>query len=133
MNVTVAFLRIVYDALPEARRRALFLPGVSWSARGIRVESSPVAVGSEAHRALVGAVAKFATRIYIETAEGARRCAWCGCTDDFACNGGCAWIQPDRCSACRDRRAPEPSHPLAPGALSPGALDTAASRRRRAR
>lgn len=129
-RVTIAFLRLIYDALPEARRRAIFLPGVTWSARGIRVESSPVVVGSALHRDLARAVAKHATQVYIETPDDARRCVWCGCTDQFACAGSCSWVQADRCSACRDRREPEPTHQLAPGALTPGALDTAATKRR---
>ncbi len=29
-----------------------------------------------------------------------RRCRECGCTDKFACEGGCSWVAPDLCSAC---------------------------------
>jgi hypothetical protein len=29
-----------------------------------------------------------------------RTCATCGCTDDRACAGGCAWVTPDCCSKC---------------------------------
>lgn len=129
-RVTVVLLAIIYDALPSARRLALFAPGVAWWARGPRVESSPVEVGSAQHRALVGAVEKSATRIYVESDVGARRCAWCGCTDNFRCVGGCSWILPERCSACRDRREPEPRHRLAPGSPTPGALAAAAKRGR---
>lgn len=28
-------------------------------------------------------------------------CRICGCTDDHACPGGCYWVEPDLCSACR--------------------------------
>lgn len=28
-----------------------------------------------------------------------RACRYCGCTDDRACPGGCAWVAPDVCSA----------------------------------
>lgn len=129
-RVSVAFLRQLYDALPAPHRAALWVAGVTWSARSIRVESSLVAVGSEAHRALVAAVERHATRVFVEIPEDAQRCRWCGCVNTFACVGGCAWVQIDRCSACRDRRTPEPTHALAPGALTPGALDTAATRRR---
>lgn len=31
-----------------------------------------------------------------------RACRVCGCTDDRACAGGCAWIAEDLCSACED-------------------------------
>lgn len=27
-------------------------------------------------------------------------CRGCGCTDEFACPGGCFWIAPGLCSAC---------------------------------
>jgi len=29
-----------------------------------------------------------------------RRCRVCGCTDDRACLGGCAWVSADLCSTC---------------------------------
>lgn len=29
-------------------------------------------------------------------------CRNCGCTDDYACDGGCSWVEPDLCSACVD-------------------------------
>lgn len=129
-RVTVALLALVYDALPPARRLALFAPGVAWWARGPRVESAPVEVGGAQHLALVGAVERHATRIYVEADVGARRCAWCGCTDAFRCVGGCSWILPERCSACRDRREPEPRHRLAPGAPTPAEVEAAAKRGR---
>lgn len=28
-----------------------------------------------------------------------RACRYCGCTDDHACPGGCAWVAPDVCSS----------------------------------
>lgn len=31
-----------------------------------------------------------------------RHCRVCGCTDDRACEGGCAWVADDLCSACED-------------------------------
>lgn len=27
-------------------------------------------------------------------------CAYCGCTDEAPCEGGCFWLQPGRCSKC---------------------------------
>ena len=27
-------------------------------------------------------------------------CRVCGCTDEKACAGGCAWFEPDLCSLC---------------------------------
>lgn len=35
-----------------------------------------------------------------------RTCRVCGCTDDTACPGGCAWVpdDPDRCTACPEQR-----------------------------
>jgi hypothetical protein len=32
----------------------------------------------------------------------ARSCRSCGCTDAFACPGGCSWVDQDLCSACDD-------------------------------
>lgn len=32
--------------------------------------------------------------------SGARACRSCGCTDLWACDGGCAWVEDDLCSAC---------------------------------
>lgn len=29
-------------------------------------------------------------------------CRECGCTDDYACEGGCYWVEPDLCSACAE-------------------------------
>lgn len=30
-----------------------------------------------------------------------RACRVCGCTEQAACPGGCAWVEADLCSACR--------------------------------
>jgi hypothetical protein len=30
-----------------------------------------------------------------------RQCRACGCTDIRACAGGCYWVEPDLCSACK--------------------------------
>ena len=32
--------------------------------------------------------------------SGARSCRTCGCTDQWACEGGCEWINADLCSTC---------------------------------
>lgn len=29
-----------------------------------------------------------------------RRCRVCGCTDEWACEGGCYWVEEDLCSTC---------------------------------
>lgn len=29
-----------------------------------------------------------------------RRCRECGCTDNFACDDGCEWVEDDLCSRC---------------------------------
>jgi len=31
-----------------------------------------------------------------------RTCRECGCTDEYGCDGGCEWIEPDLCSACAE-------------------------------
>lgn len=35
-----------------------------------------------------------------EPRTGARACRECGCTDRYACPGGCSWAAADLCSAC---------------------------------
>lgn len=35
-------------------------------------------------------------------------CAECGCTDDWACPGGCSWFAVDLCSRCASSGRPEP-------------------------
>lgn len=36
---------------------------------------------------------------------GIRQCHQCGCTDDFACDGGCEWVADNLCSCCKDNIA----------------------------
>ena len=31
-----------------------------------------------------------------------QKCAFCGCTDDCACPGGCSWVAGDLCSRCAE-------------------------------
>jgi hypothetical protein len=35
---------------------------------------------------------------------GIRQCRACGCTDEYACEGGCSWAQEDLCSNCAPGR-----------------------------
>lgn len=30
-------------------------------------------------------------------------CRVCACTDECACEGGCSWVEPDLCSACKQK------------------------------
>lgn len=131
-RVTFAVLASLYDVLPVERRLRIYVASVTWSARATRVESSPVAVGGALYRALHGAVVTLGTG-YVEIAEDAARCRWCGCSQSFACAGGCAWVQVDRCSACRDLREEIPSQRLAPGAVTPAAAAALVAARRRGR
>ncbi len=39
-------------------------------------------------------------RRYRATVLGLRACRACGCTDDWACDEGCSWAEPDLCSGC---------------------------------
>lgn len=32
---------------------------------------------------------------------GIRQCRQCGCTEDFACDGGCEWAEEKLCSRCK--------------------------------
>lgn len=32
-----------------------------------------------------------------------QKCRVCGCTDDYACPGGCYWVEPDLCSKCAEK------------------------------
>ena len=38
--------------------------------------------------------------IIIDDTIAERRCRRCGCTDTWACIGGCSWVAADLCSAC---------------------------------
>jgi hypothetical protein len=40
-----------------------------------------------------------ARRLYGQL-SGAVACRVCGCSDDWACDEGCDWAEPDLCSAC---------------------------------
>ncbi len=33
-----------------------------------------------------------------------RTCRVCGCTDQYACDGGCWWVERDLCSACTNKQ-----------------------------
>jgi hypothetical protein len=35
-----------------------------------------------------------------------RSCRVCGCTDEFACDGGCEWVEADLCSHCVEEDLP---------------------------
>lgn len=41
------------------------------------------------------------------TAEKVRTCRECGCTDEYGCDGGCEWVEPDLCSACTEGQSAE--------------------------
>lgn len=124
-RVTFAVLALLYDALPPWRRLLLAVPGVAWSVRGPRVESSPVELGTATHRALHAAMASAGVG-HVEIPEDATRCRWCGCVEMFACPGGCGWVQLGRCSECQLAREAVPSQRLTPGALTPAASAAAA-------
>jgi hypothetical protein len=32
-------------------------------------------------------------------------CRVCGCTEEEACEGGCAWAEPDLCTACVEKES----------------------------
>jgi hypothetical protein len=39
-------------------------------------------------------------RFHEEDITKAPVCRVCGCSDFFACKGGCSWVEPDLCSSC---------------------------------
>jgi len=39
-------------------------------------------------------------RIHQDDIAKAPICRSCGCSDFFACEGGCSWVEPDLCSSC---------------------------------
>lgn len=39
-------------------------------------------------------------RLAVLQAFAGDECEICGCTDDRACPGGCAWVAPGLCSSC---------------------------------
>lgn len=118
-RVSLAMLAPIYDVLPKLQRSALWCPSgveLAWTLQGTRVESALVEVGSGVHNALRGNAWR---PMLVEIAEGAQRCAWCGCVEVFACVGGCAWLPDGRCSSCWGLRAPVARIPLTPGAALP--------------
>lgn len=36
--------------------------------------------------------------------SGVQACRACGCSDNWACDGGCEWVEPDLCSSCAETR-----------------------------
>lgn len=118
-RVTFAILASIYDVLPKAGRRELFRPALTpldWALQGDRVESAPVHVASASAVVLRAPMWR---AFLVEIPEAARRCPWCGCTEGFACLGGCAWLPDGRCSTCYGRGVVVPRIELAPGASIP--------------
>ena len=46
--------------------------------------------------------AEDAARQHYAQLRGCRACRVCGCSDDWACPGGCAWAGPDLCTHCME-------------------------------
>jgi hypothetical protein len=44
-------------------------------------------------------------------------CRECGCSDEAPCEGGCAWVEEDLCSACADGDAGDVVEDLEGGEL----------------
>lgn len=117
--VTLALLATIYDVLPKRDRAALWRPAgveLAWTLQGARVESAPLVVGSSPHTLLRAAAWR---PLLVEIAEGARRCPWCGCVEQFACVGGCSWLPDGRCSSCWGLAASVARVTLTPGAALP--------------
>lgn len=73
-----------------------------------------------------------------ECAPDVQVCRQCGCTDEAACEGGCAWVEPDLCSACAGVKTfgdlpemeepdvtPDPSDPSHPSQEKPAPMCSA--------
>jgi hypothetical protein len=65
-------------------------------------------------------------------------CRLCGCTDDFGCESGCAWVEPDLCSRCAPfleaiREGYEFDDLLVPPAPTPAPKVRAPKKKKRAR
>jgi hypothetical protein len=41
----------------------------------------------------------------LTVARAERGCRVCGCTNTYACEGGCWWVEADLCSTCARRNA----------------------------
>jgi hypothetical protein len=118
-RATYAMLASLYDVLAPWRRVALFSPGgiaLTWRVQGPRIESGLFVVNGPAHRALAAGPER--DRLVL-IAESERRCGFCGCTENFACVGGCGWLPDGRCSSCLGLRVPLPCVGIAPGARLP--------------
>jgi hypothetical protein len=42
-------------------------------------------------------------RFHEDDIEWSQRCRVCGCSDFFACKGGCSWVEEDLCSRCLEQ------------------------------
>jgi hypothetical protein len=51
------------------------------------------------------------TSVAAPLAHAVRRCRECNCTDDFACDPPCSWVELDLCSACAPQEADLVNHP----------------------
>jgi hypothetical protein len=59
---------------------------------------------------LDGAITNCLRDLMIDLGEGGhwpQECRRCGCTNEEACPGGCAWIEPDLCDACFNKMFPD--------------------------
>jgi hypothetical protein len=67
----------------------------AWILTNLRRLVKPVPwVGAQGLRTLAERDATVVAMMTVPT------CRTCGCTDAQGCGGGCAWVQPDLCSAC---------------------------------
>lgn len=105
-------LRLVYargdwDFLLDADRVALFVPAkdvrIHWHLARTTVTSEPLPAESPRMEALARVARALFAELMVEAAvvdADVRQCRTCGCLEHLACEGGCAWVAADLCSAC---------------------------------
>jgi hypothetical protein len=109
----------VWNALPPYVQQRLGAAAVAAAVANLGAYIAIEQTDPEAHRPRVAAFSESLSLIYelvtINALDGddttmpprpdlrpldIRQCRGCGCTDDFACDGGCHWVEDDLCSAC---------------------------------
>jgi len=110
---------VAWDAIPPAVQRLIGAASVAATVAdlGVKIASDTGDGVASAPRyaAVIEALSLIADLVTIHVLDGEdmalpprpdlrplgiRQCRACGCTDDFACDGGCSWAEPDLCTAC---------------------------------
>jgi hypothetical protein len=90
-----------------SRRNAIYFSDAAYSddlkalirkAARLDIEGCPTLVIIVVGRAAVCAMEE-AAKVISDRLAGERECRFCGCTEGFACEGGCSWLTQDVCDS----------------------------------